>query len=77
MMTELRVARNSLLDGLLNSSPTRPFRKRRCLSDVSILVPPQPTETEIDVLGEVKRQFPNDLPYTSCLTTMKRRCHAY
>ncbi|XP_042364923.1 rap1 GTPase-activating protein 1 isoform X3 [Plectropomus leopardus] len=37
MMTELRVAKNALLDGLLNSPPSKPFLKRRCLSDTSDL----------------------------------------
>ncbi|XP_029006172.1 rap1 GTPase-activating protein 1 isoform X9 [Betta splendens] len=36
-MSELRLARNSLWDGLLTSSPSKPFRKRRCLSDTSDL----------------------------------------
>lgn len=36
MMTELRIAKNALLDGLHNSPPSKPFLKRRCLSDVSI-----------------------------------------
>lgn len=36
MMTELRIAKNALLDGLPRSPPHRPFLKRRCFSDVSI-----------------------------------------
>lgn len=36
MMTELRIAKNALLDGALSSSPSKPFLKRQCLSDVSI-----------------------------------------
>lgn len=37
MMTELRITKNALLDGLTNSPPGKPFVKRRCISDVSIL----------------------------------------
>ncbi|XP_035857948.1 rap1 GTPase-activating protein 1 isoform X4 [Sander lucioperca] len=37
MMTDLRIPKNALLDGLLNSPPTKPFLKRRCLSDTSDL----------------------------------------
>ncbi|XP_036955897.1 rap1 GTPase-activating protein 1 isoform X8 [Acanthopagrus latus] len=37
MMTELRIAKNALLDGLLRSPPSKPFLKRRCLSDTSDL----------------------------------------
>ncbi|XP_022617088.1 rap1 GTPase-activating protein 1-like isoform X7 [Seriola dumerili] len=37
MMTELRIAKNVLLDGLLSSPPGKPFLKRRCLSDTSDL----------------------------------------
>ncbi|XP_029990311.1 rap1 GTPase-activating protein 1 isoform X2 [Sphaeramia orbicularis] len=37
MMTELRMAKNALLDGLLNSPPSKPFLNRRCLSDTSDL----------------------------------------
>ncbi|XP_034542735.1 rap1 GTPase-activating protein 1 isoform X1 [Notolabrus celidotus] len=36
-MTELRIARNSLLEGLRSSPPSKPFLKRRCLSDTSDL----------------------------------------
>lgn len=35
MMTELKMAKSALLDGLLNSPPSKPFLKRRCISDVS------------------------------------------
>ncbi|XP_078105213.1 rap1 GTPase-activating protein 1 isoform X2 [Sander vitreus] len=37
MMTDLKIPKNALLDGLLNSPPTKPFLKRRCLSDTSDL----------------------------------------
>ncbi|KAL7406915.1 hypothetical protein ABVT39_000103 [Epinephelus coioides] len=37
MMTELRTAKNALLDGLFNSPASKPFPKRRCLSDTSDL----------------------------------------
>ncbi|XP_041809788.1 rap1 GTPase-activating protein 1 isoform X5 [Chelmon rostratus] len=37
MMTELRIAKNASLDGLLSSPPSKPFLKRRCLSDTSDL----------------------------------------
>ncbi|XP_028261206.1 rap1 GTPase-activating protein 1 isoform X2 [Parambassis ranga] len=37
MMTELRIAKNALLDGLTNSPPSKPFVKRRCISDTSDL----------------------------------------
>ncbi|XP_031727675.1 rap1 GTPase-activating protein 1 isoform X7 [Anarrhichthys ocellatus] len=37
MMTDLRIAKNALLDGLLTSPPSKPFLKRRCLSDTSDL----------------------------------------
>ncbi|XP_017264259.1 rap1 GTPase-activating protein 1 isoform X5 [Kryptolebias marmoratus] len=37
MMTELRIAKNALLDGLFNSPGSRPFLKRRCFSDTSDL----------------------------------------
>ncbi|XP_049423141.1 rap1 GTPase-activating protein 1 isoform X3 [Epinephelus fuscoguttatus] len=33
MMTELRTTKNALLDGLFNSPASKPFPKRRCLSD--------------------------------------------
>ncbi|KAM6946763.1 rap1 GTPase-activating protein 1 isoform 1-T1 [Lycodopsis pacificus] len=32
-MTDLRIAKNALLDGLLTSPPSKPLLKRRCLSD--------------------------------------------
>ncbi|MEQ2302258.1 Rap1 GTPase-activating protein 1 [Ameca splendens] len=37
MMTELRIAKSALLEGLLNSPYRKPFLKRRCLSDTSDL----------------------------------------
>ncbi|XP_034724205.1 rap1 GTPase-activating protein 1 isoform X3 [Etheostoma cragini] len=37
MMTDLRIPKNALLYGLLNSPPAKPFLKRRCLSDTSDL----------------------------------------
>ncbi|XP_021173480.2 rap1 GTPase-activating protein 1 isoform X5 [Fundulus heteroclitus] len=37
MMTELRMAKSGLLEGLLNSPYSKPFLKRRCLSDTSDL----------------------------------------
>ncbi|XP_008277656.1 rap1 GTPase-activating protein 1 isoform X1 [Stegastes partitus] len=37
MMAELRIAKNALLDGLLNSPPSKPYLKRRCFSDTSDL----------------------------------------
>ncbi|XP_040888838.1 rap1 GTPase-activating protein 1 isoform X5 [Toxotes jaculatrix] len=37
MMTELRIAKNVLLDGLLSSPPSKTFLKRRCYSDTSDL----------------------------------------
>ncbi|XP_071351400.1 rap1 GTPase-activating protein 1 isoform X6 [Trachinotus anak] len=37
MMTELRIAKSVLLDGLLSSPPRKPFLTRRCLSDTSDL----------------------------------------
>nr|XP_033938963.1 rap1 GTPase-activating protein 1 isoform X3 [Pseudochaenichthys georgianus] len=37
MMTDLRRAKNALLDGLPNSPHSKPFLKRRCLSDTSDL----------------------------------------
>ncbi|KAM7005976.1 rap1 GTPase-activating protein 1 isoform 4-T4 [Tautogolabrus adspersus] len=36
-MTEIRVAKSTLLDGLLSSPHSKPFLKRRCLSDSSDL----------------------------------------
>nr|XP_020459869.1 rap1 GTPase-activating protein 1-like isoform X11 [Monopterus albus] len=36
-MTGVRMAKNALLNGLLNSPPTKPFPMRRCLSDTSDL----------------------------------------
>ncbi|XP_040060768.2 rap1 GTPase-activating protein 1 isoform X6 [Gasterosteus aculeatus] len=36
-MTDLRIAKNALLDGLLTRPPTKPFLKRRCHSDTSDL----------------------------------------
>ncbi|XP_047204117.1 rap1 GTPase-activating protein 1 isoform X1 [Girardinichthys multiradiatus] len=37
MMTELRIAKSALLEGLLNRPYSKPFLKRRCLSDTSDL----------------------------------------
>ncbi|XP_043977628.1 rap1 GTPase-activating protein 1 isoform X4 [Gambusia affinis] len=37
MMTELRIGKGAVLEGLLNSPYSKPFLKRRCLSDTSDL----------------------------------------